>query len=434
MKRLLCLLLLTGLLLTQVCGAWAGEIPSRNPLLRPYDNQAFVETEHEFLNILLLGIDYGHEQYWGSGYKTTFEDCHTDAVLVISIDKTEGKISLVSLPRDTLSYVSGVKGIYKLNAAINCSDSVEQGLKRICGTASWLLGGVEIHKYCAVDMNAVIVLGDAIGGIDFEVDTSFTSNDKVRYYKGMQHLDGRGIMDYLRVRMRAAENANDIGRTGRQRKMMMAIYDKIRKEPALLLKAAGAINNEDIKIFTNIGMEDLLSIASIAFACDPDDLGSYVLTGPYRSALKGWNFTFTDQANRIEVLRTVYGIEAEELPYVSLDYCKWLEASGFAVARRITICNKVRTYAEGLDAIPEKAKAAHEAFEAAFLKAVAAFDQAADTTSRADTTAMNDAVKELREATEAFARAIGYPEKLAWHAGRYWYADEDVNEYLPVWQ
>lgn len=114
-----------------------------NPLVNPQKIE-YVETEHEYLNILLAGIDFGRKGYLGSYHKTELLQCHADAMLVIAMDRTDGSVDLISLPRDSLTYVPGVRGIYKLNGAVNCGDTLEEGLECACAAASWLLGGVEV--------------------------------------------------------------------------------------------------------------------------------------------------------------------------------------------------------------------------------------------------------------------------------------------------
>ncbi|MDD2395829.1 MAG: LCP family protein, partial [Sphaerochaeta sp.] len=301
-----------------------------NPLLNPNTLTEYATLPDNTLNILLLGIDFGHEGYWGSGYKKILEDCHTDAVLVISVHLDTQKIDFVSLPRDTLTYVPGIRGIYKLNAAFNCGTSIEGGLNKACQAASWVLGGIKIDEYCAVDMNMMEKLGDAMGGIDFDLEMSYTGHSGTRYYKGLHHLDGTGIMDYLRSRTNATVKSNDIGRTGRQRALMIAIFEKLKQNPTLLWKVAQtALENTD-DFFTSDGINSASLLAMIPFllGMKEEDVGSYVITGKYRTALDGWNFTFTDQENRQAVIQEVYGIEVPPLTYVDYNYTKWLVESG----------------------------------------------------------------------------------------------------------
>ena len=72
----------------------------------------YTQTEDEFVNILLLGIDYGGKAWHTSGGKEKLEECHTDGVIVVSLNLTKDTISLISIPRDSLTYVPGGKGIY----------------------------------------------------------------------------------------------------------------------------------------------------------------------------------------------------------------------------------------------------------------------------------------------------------------------------------
>jgi len=114
-RRLVCCLMALMLLAMPVCGLALEK--SANPLLGGLTMDKHTKTEDRIVNILLLGIDYGYEQSDYISAKDELDDCHTDANVVVSINKTQKTVKLVSLPRDVLSYVPGVKGIYKLNAA-----------------------------------------------------------------------------------------------------------------------------------------------------------------------------------------------------------------------------------------------------------------------------------------------------------------------------
>ena len=151
--RRLCILIAACLLF--ICSSAIAEAISHNPLLDPQEPLPYAQTEDEFVNILLLGIDYGGETWHTSGGKQTLEECHTDGVVVVSLNMTENTVSLVSIPRDSLTYVPGVRGIYKFNGAINCAPSLEEGIARACKAASWHLGGIPIDKYVAVDAKAL---------------------------------------------------------------------------------------------------------------------------------------------------------------------------------------------------------------------------------------------------------------------------------------
>ncbi len=421
-----------------VCSAAAAEeAVYANPLLTPDPGGAYAVLPEKMINILLLGVDYGHKGYWGSGHKTSLEDCHTDAVLVVSVHPESKKVDLVSLPRDTLVYVPGVRGIYKLNAAVNCAPTVGEGLRKACETVSWFLGNVPIDYYCAVDMNMMESLGDAVGGVDFDVEMSYTGHSGTEYTKGLQHLNGTGIMDYLRSRTNATVNANDIGRTNRQRKLITAILEKLRNDSSLIFKAIQTALDGRDGFFTNLPMTgaDMMSAVSFALSLNADSIGSHVFSGAYRTALQGWNFTFTDQDHRREVIKQVYGIDVAPLPYVGFEYTKWLVDSGLHTVHMLSVASELKTWLEGQgQGGTADERDAADAFLTAYADTKDAFEKAADTLDTADTKAMMTARNRLREAGDVAANALGYPAKLPWSTGKYWYADTYVNEVSLDWK
>jgi len=415
-------------------GAAAGTTYT-NPFLNPDVSTGEAVLPEQRINILLLGIDYGHEGYWGSGHKTSLAECHTDAVLVISVQPDTQKIDFVSLPRDTLTYVPGVRGIYKLNAAFNCGDTVEDGLEKTCKAASWVLGGVKIDYYLAVDMNVMEELGDAMGGVDFELEMAYTGSSKTRYHKGMQHLDGQGIMDYFRARINATVRANDIGRTGRQRALMAAICEKLKANPTLLAKVIQtAMANAD-GFFSNLQLgTDLLAAVPFILNLKAEDIGSYVITGKYRTALKGWNFTFTDQENRQAVIREVFGIEVPPLAYVSYEYTKWLMNARLKSIHTLSVAEELAAYVETRNDLGAEAQTLATAFTQDITALKDAFETAAESMSGNDTKALLAAQKRLKTAGKELAAAVEYPGKLPWTTGKNWYADPYVNAVQLNWR
>lgn len=429
-RWLVCLFLVGSALFT--CFAAQAQEEVHNPLITPQKIR-YIETEQRYFNMLFVGIDYGHTGYWGSFGKRELLDCHADAMLIASLNLDTNSLNLISLPRDTLTYVPGVRGIYKLNGAINCGNTLDEGLKHACDAASWLLGGIEVSKYCAVDMNTMIALGDAIGGVDFDLDMSYTGHSGKKYYTGMQHLDGLDIMDYLRARKNATRAGTDIGRTGRQRALMVAIFTKIRENPELIFNVLSVLADEKETMLTNVTAEEMTLYTSSILAIQPSDIGSFVMTGSYNTALDGWNFTFTDQKARLELIKTAFGVEVEPIPYVSRKYCTWLVDTGFRTIRYIRSAQAIYEYGLSCDLSSEQKKRLDE-FAQEIEKVALLFDTAADTLSNPDRTAMEKARKTLRNNGESLMEELNYSEKINWSAGAQWYTDTRINEYQYKWQ
>ena len=434
-QRFLAFLLAAALLLG-VLPAQA-ETVGPNPLLSPVPVSR-LKTEDEFLNLLLLGLDLGFEGYMASGMKTEIEEAHTDLVMVVAINKTKNTISLLSIPRDTVVYVPEVYGIYKLNAAFNCADGVRTGFRRACETVSWLLGGVKIDAYAALDMQALITLCDALGGVDFDLEMSYLGSSGVYYEKGPQHLDGIGIMDYVRARTNATEGGTDEGRADRGRQMVSAIIGKLMGNWALVSDLWALSGKSYVRFYTNVDeLGTLASLWQVATKLNSAQIGSYALSGDYRLAMSEWNFTFTDPAHRQEVLKTVYGVDAEDLAYTGKAYLDWLmDQGGLTTARAIRQTDAILEYArrqKNPSAAMQSALANCEALRDA---AASAFDAAARSQSESDTARMNAIRRELTASADQAARAFGYKKAYTWTLDpSRWNEDPLINEYFEInWQ
>lgn len=439
MKKTVLSLLIVMILLFTAPGM--AEIRSKNPILDPQKAET-VDTEHNLFNVLILGIDYTNENlpFATSGKhsreKKDIAGCHTDAILLVSVDQTDNMIRLLSLPRDTLTYVPGVNGIYKLNAAFNCADSIEEGFERTCEAVSWLCGGICIDAYAAVDVEAMITLCDVIGGVDFNLDMTYNATAKnggtKHYYAGQQHMDGWDILNYVRARRNATVDGTDMGRTGRQRRMMIAIFKKLRENPNLIAKVWNKAMSGDINFYTNIKNAVYARLSKTLEKMNGNSIESYVFDSVYMLGLGEWNFNFTKQDKRQEALNMVFGINAAELPYTSYRYTEWLKTKGFSTVRTVKISREVLHYSRKLDNLNPEQQAACEKLETAHDAAVLAFDQAADMLQNEDYNKMIEKRDALRTATEDAAAVLGYPDKIVWNSGLQWYRDPLINEYYQI--
>ena len=436
MKKLIARILLVVMLVTCFAAqtVTAEEVVSKNPLIDPQVVEV-AKTPQRYTNILLLGIEFSENGYhWSyATQKNTIEKCHTDSIMVASINMTTGDVNLVSLPRDTLTYVPEVHGIYKLNAAFNCADSIEEGFKRIRSAASWLLGGIQIDHFCAVDIGAMVALGDFIGGVDLDVEMNYRGGSGRKYKQGMQHLDGRGMMDYIKSRRSATVNSNDLGRTNRNRQMMTAIFHKLKSNASLIKRSWDYANSGELNFFTDMTLAKVLNLANKVK--NAETIGSYVLTGDYRFALDNWNFTFTEQDHRINVIKEVYGIDVPELPYVSYEYTKWLFEEGFITVRYVSYTRDMLEKFGQQENLTEAQTAALSKLEATLAETITAFDAAADSLGEGYTqTAMIKARRAMRDAANEVS-LLFTGEEINWYSGKLWFADPAINEYSEViWQ
>ncbi len=277
------------------------------PTPNDYDrllSQADLSLLDNIVNVLLIGVDHAVErETWGG--KKAF---HADVMMVLAINTDTGTVDMISLPRDTYAEIPGVKGRYKLNASIDCGGGwpTEGGFNKVCESAEWMLGGIPVEYYYAVDMNAVKGLADTIGGVDYDIDVDFKMQGR-SYVKGQQHLNGQGVLDYLRVRKELGDLSGDKNRVDRQKRMLVAIFEKL-KSTNMLVKVPELLGAFEGNLYTNTTLAQTAGLAAFAYNVDSKNIRIHSMGGQQR-LVYNWSFCLTDQNARVALIKDVYGVE-----------------------------------------------------------------------------------------------------------------------------
>ncbi|TCZ77681.1 LytR family transcriptional regulator [Paenibacillus albiflavus] len=214
------------------------------------------------VNILVLGSD--------SRESNKNERPRSDSMIVLSIDPVTKKAAMMSILRDLYVKIPD-HGENRINAALAFG-----GPNLAMKTASDLLD-IPIQYYVYTDFEGFISLVDAIGGITLDVEKDMKwvdSADKHVYdidlKKGVQHMDGKTALQYVRFRH---DNLHNIGRSERQRKFISAVFDKM-KSFSSIVKLPLILNKMEPYIQTNIQPDDMTKLASLALNVNTSDIQS----------------------------------------------------------------------------------------------------------------------------------------------------------------
>lgn len=318
----------------------ATEIPTATPTIDPFitlQEQADTSMMKNIVNVLVIGVD-GDEYRSSSEWKGK-KEWHSDVMLVLAVNFDEMRVDMISLPRDTYAEIPGVKGIYKLNASLNCGGGYSKedgsinhaGFEKVCEAAEWMLGGIDVDYYYAVNMDTVKALVDAVGGIDYDIEGYYDIGG--RYYEpGMQHLDGQGVLDYMRVRKKGAGkitiSLSDANRVNRQKSMLTALFKKMKNEN-LITSIPALVQSFEGRLITNCSLAQTAALATFAYQLNPDNIGMHSMGGS-GATLFHWNFTFTDQSARVKLIQQVYGVKVSgrthyTKAYATYRWCSLLE-------------------------------------------------------------------------------------------------------------
>ena len=235
------------------------------------------------VNILVLGLkvlssdingqpdkDKGYE-VWENSFKGL-----TDTMLLVRFDPQNKKLSVLSIPRDTRTYVEG-RGEVKINEA-NYYGGPASSAKSVSG----LLGGVGIDRYVTLNIQGIKSLVDALGGITINVpkDMKYTDESQHLYINlkaGKQHLNGEQIVQYLLYRH---DNLGDIGRVQRQQLLMRAFVEQ-EVNVGLLSRLPKILSVIQSHIDTNLTIEELVALAGFATKTDRSSVQMLMVPGKF---------------------------------------------------------------------------------------------------------------------------------------------------------
>lgn len=175
------------------------------------------------INVLLCGVDSDDGKAKGG---------RSDSMILVSVNKKQKTVTMVSILRDSWSYMSlpNEDGTYydyyfKLNSAYGFGGpatlikTIENNFK------------VEIDQYIAVDFASFPKLIDALGGVtvevkEYETDYIRRTSSQKQFPYGKAKLNGKQALIYSRIRHCDADA--DVSRTRRQRSVIKALIDAAR--------------------------------------------------------------------------------------------------------------------------------------------------------------------------------------------------------------
>lgn len=174
------------------------------------------------INILLLGSDIRPNS-------TSFR---TDTIILMTINKSLGTVSLTSIPRDLYVYIPGWT-VQRINTAMSYG-----GYHTLAMTLAYNFG-VYPDNYLMVNFSNFVQIINSLGGIDVEVGEDFSDQRTgfgwYQVKKGTVHMDGDTALWYVRSRY----TTSDIDRLRRAQEIIQAIgyrmlsFDVLKRSPEL---------------------------------------------------------------------------------------------------------------------------------------------------------------------------------------------------------
>lgn len=253
------------------------------------------DAEGKHTNVLIVGVDSRN----GSDIS------NTDVIIVASYNYETKNVTMISIPRDFFVEIgSGTKWFNKINSVyVNAEGKAKgTGFEALQKSVAEVTG-LETQYYALVDFKAFVEIIDKVGGVNINVENSFTDNrypeglrvKTVKFTAGPQTMDGETALIYSRSRysQNLIENG-DYARAKRQQKVVSALADKISedetfKDPQKVMGVISSlVNNIKISEFTITDIRAGINLLeefteqngkSYSFVLDPTSGGGTLIQG-----------------------------------------------------------------------------------------------------------------------------------------------------------
>ena len=206
----------------------------------------------DIINIAFFGIDSRNNDHVG----------RSDSLMILSVDREHNKLKMTSIARDTKVSIPTNNGKKdKINHAYAFGGAT-LAIKTLNKNFN-----MNIKDYITVNFAELASVIDAIGGVEVditEVERIDTNNlliyDKYKTLiesSGRVSLNGPQALEYSRIRKRDSDPA----RMNRQRKVIDALYEKVKKKsyleyPSLIKKIIPMVE-------TSLSYNDIIGLVSV---------------------------------------------------------------------------------------------------------------------------------------------------------------------------
>ena len=170
-----------------------------------------------------------------------------DMLTLMIFDEKTQQCNLLSLNRDMMVEMPALEepgwqfGIFhgQLGLAHSYGDGMEISCENVRTTVSNLLYGLQVDYYFSLNMDAIAVLNDAVGGVTVNVVDDFSQVDPT-LTKGELTLFGKQAVNYVQARWHVGDELN-LSRMERHREYMhnfaAALKDQLEQEPEFVIRA-----------------------------------------------------------------------------------------------------------------------------------------------------------------------------------------------------
>ena len=261
----------------------------------------------EKITLLCLGVD--KDVVMSDRHPETNSIGQADAIFVVSIDKANNQVDIVSVPRDTM--VTMTKYNHKMQflgveedqicLQYAYADGMEESCKLMVNCVKELFPNTKIDGYVSINFEAFTVINDKIGGIEVTVNDPLIALHMGVPVGTTMVLTGDNAMLYLRIRDKEVMGSA-YTRMDRIKEYITKIIPKgvaeITKDPGLVVDIYQALEEHMI---TNISIKELVALVPELTDGTLENINFYTLEGEIAMGEDGFEEFYPNQTQLEEL-------------------------------------------------------------------------------------------------------------------------------------
>ncbi|WP_172136400.1 LCP family protein [Adlercreutzia sp. ZJ473] len=237
-----------------------------------------------------------------------------DVIMVVALDTETGKITGISIPRDSMVEVNrnyhGTNELYdtrrlQISLAYAYGTTDEESSELVCTAASRILYNIPLSYYYTMSMSAIPALADAVGGVTIEAlqtipETSIQQGETVTLFgdEALRYVSWRDSTEY----------GTALDRQARQQQFVTALasqaLEAAKGNPTVLLDLFNAMSAYST---TNLGAAEFSYLASTVISSGIDSLDLTSLQGePVHNDESPWEQFILDEDSVYQTVLDVY--------------------------------------------------------------------------------------------------------------------------------
>ncbi len=270
----------------------------------------------DILTFLFLGIDHmGEVKEAENGVKGG----QSDAIFLLVLNPHTNKVSIIGVNRDTMTDIDvyGKSGFYvgtiqaQLCLQHGYGDGMQGSCERTREAVSRLFYQLPIHGYCSINMGAIPLINDAVGGVEVEVLEN-VSYDGGKFTEG-QNVHLKGMQAYYYLHNRDTGSFNSAGRRLERQKQYLKAYaaaaiEAMQQDISLPVKLYTTLSKYMV---TDISVDEVTYLASQVLSYQLEEENIHSLRGETRQGEVYEEF-YVDEKALYELIIEVFYEEVEE--------------------------------------------------------------------------------------------------------------------------